>query len=125
MRSRYSAYCKGLVDYVVDTTHPENPLAGGTPAPEGGPASNASTLEEDVRATCNKITWDKLRILSTEDGAQPEEAFVTFQTWFKVKGQKGQRAQGFHTQSFVERSRFLREGGRWLYVDGDQDWKDP
>lgn len=29
--------------------------------------------------------------------------------------QLGQRAQGFHTQTFVERSRFQREGGRWLY----------
>ena len=44
------------------------------------------------------------------------------QTYFKVKGQLGQRKQGFHTQTFVERSRFLRKDGRWLYVDGDQNW---
>ena len=39
-----------------------------------------------------------------------------------MRGQLGQRKQGFHTQTFVERSRFLREDGRWLYVDGDQKW---
>lgn len=37
------------------------------------------------------------------------------QAWFKNVGQMGQRAQGWHTQTFVERSRFLRHDGRWLY----------
>ena len=46
------------------------------------------------------------------------------QTWLKVRGQQGQRAQGFHQQSFVERSRFLKSGdGRWLYQNGEQEWK--
>lgn len=45
------------------------------------------------------------------------------QAWFKNRNQMGQRAQGWHTQTFVERSRFLKQGNRWLYVDGDQDWK--
>lgn len=38
-----------------------------------------------------------------------------FPSRFKNKGQLGQRAQGWHTQSFVEQSRFLREDGKWLY----------
>lgn len=42
---------------------------------------------------------------------------------FKNRQQQGQRAQGWHTQTFVEKSRFLREDGKWLYVDGEQDWK--
>lgn len=46
MRARYSAYAKGLVDYVVKTTHPENSLQPGQPG---------STLADDVRATCDKI----------------------------------------------------------------------
>jgi len=121
MRSRYSAYSKGLVDYVCDTTHPDNPSQNGTTNPDG---TQSSTLREDVRATCEKITWDKLKILSCEDGSSPDEAFVTFQTYFKTKGQIGQRAQGWHTQSFVEKSRFLKgSDGTWLYVDGEQDWK--
>jgi SEC-C motif domain protein len=121
MRSRYSAYTKGLVDYIVETTHPENPLADGGASPAG---TTRETLQADVKATCEKIAWEKLKVLGGEDGASPDEAFVTFQTWFKVRGQMGQRAQGWVTQSFVERSRFLRdESGRWLYVDGEQDWK--
>lgn len=37
------------------------------------------------------------------------------QAWFKNVQQLGQRAQGFNKQTFVERSRFLRQGGKWLY----------
>ena len=114
MRSRYTAYAKGLVDYVVQTTHPDNSAA----------KEDIKTLRDDVRATCDKITWDKLVILGNESG-NDDEAFVTFKTYFKVVGQQGQRAQGFHTQSFIERSRFLRRpsDGAWLYVDGEQDWQ--
>lgn len=62
------------------------------------------------------LLLQKLKVLSSEPGADADEGFVTFQAWFKNVGQLGQRAQGFHTQTFVERSRFLRtEAGRWLY----------
>ena len=122
MRARYSAYAKGLVQFIVDSTHPENPLADGEAAPAG---TTKETLEADVRATCEKIAWEKLKVLATEPGSTDDEAYVTFQTWFKVKGQQGKRAQGWVTQSFVEKSRFLKDNstGRWLYLDGEQEWK--
>lgn len=44
MRARYSAYAKGIVDYVVDTFHPDHPQFGGTPNPNR--PSKASTLVE-------------------------------------------------------------------------------
>lgn len=114
MRSRYSAYAKGLVDYIVDTTHPDNPLAQ---------KDDGVSLRKDVIATCKKISWDKLVVLETEDVSEGE-AYVTFQTYFKVKGQQGQRSQGFHTQSFIEKSRFLKSSdGAWLYENGEQDWE--
>lgn len=47
------------------------------------------------------------------DGLVPLPACT--QAWFKNVHQMGQRAQGWHTQTFVERSRFLRHNGRWLY----------
>jgi SEC-C motif-containing protein len=118
MRSRYSAYAKKLVKYIVETTHPENPLAKSTTD-----NTSPSALEKDVKATCDKINWEKLKVLECRDGSSANEAYVTFQTYFKVGGQKGQRAQGWYTQSFVEDSRFLKEDGKWLYVDGTQEWK--
>jgi SEC-C motif-containing protein len=122
MRARYSAYVKGLVEFIVDTTHPENPLADGGAAPAG---TTRETLKADVRATCQKISWERLKVLSSEQGPSDDEACVTFQTWFKVKDQQGKRAQGWKTQSFVEKSKFRRDTtGRWLYLDGEQtDWK--
>lgn len=112
MRSRYSAYSKGLVEYVVNTTHPDNPLLQ---------KDDGVSLKKDVVATCKKISWDKLVVLETEDVSE-DEAFVTFQTYFKVRGQQGQRSQGFHVQTFIEKSRFLRVDGQWLYENGEQDW---
>ncbi|EFN59379.1 hypothetical protein CHLNCDRAFT_137852 [Chlorella variabilis] len=94
MRSRYSGYVKGLWQYI-----------------------------DDVLATIDKLGFERLKVLSVEPGKDEDEGFVTFQAWFKNRGQLGQRAQGWHTQTFVERSRFLREDGKWLYVDGEQDWK--
>jgi uncharacterized protein YchJ len=81
------------------------------------------SLRKDVIATCKKISWDKLVVVETENVSE-NEAYVTFQTYFKVKGQQGQRSQGFHTQSFVEKSRFLKSSdGVWLYENGEQDWE--
>ncbi|KAI3433644.1 hypothetical protein D9Q98_003453 [Chlorella vulgaris] len=134
MRSRYSAYVKGRWQYVCDTTHPLNPLLTDEAAQAGKP-----TLKDDVLATIDKLAFEKLKVLSTEAGEDESEGYVTFQegageawaplampgcrAWFKTRDQLGQRAQGFHTQTFVERSRFLKEAGKWLYVDGEQDWE--
>ena len=121
MRSRFSGYAKGNIAYIIATTHPENPLAKGL-LPDGSPSE--TTLFEDVRATMDKIAWEKLKVLSCEEGSSEDEAYVTFQAWFKVRKQKGQRQAGnWNTQTFVERARFLKQGARWLYVDGDQEWK--
>ncbi|PSC68836.1 zinc chelation isoform B [Micractinium conductrix] len=118
MRSRYSAYVKANWRYVEDTTHPLNPLLTDANAQAGNP-----TIRDDIIATCDKLGFEKLKVLSVEPGADENEGFVTFQAWFKNVQQLGQRAQGFNKQTFVERSRFLRQGGKWLYVDGEQDWK--
>ena len=47
-----------------------------------------------------------MKVLEIEDGASSDEAFVRFQTFFKVRKQIGARQKGWHTQTFVERSRW-------------------
>ena len=103
---------------------PRRGCRGAAPAPAGLAAGPSGRRGKPRPAPLlRRINFETLKILSTEEGGSPEEGWVTFQTWLKVRGQQGQRAQGFHQQSFVERSRFLRDvGGRWLYVDGEQDW---
>lgn len=54
--------------------------------------------------------WLGLKIVDT-CGTGPDAAEVEFIARFRIGGGSAARLH--------ERSRFVREGGRWLYVDGD------
>ncbi|MFO1494799.1 MAG: YchJ family metal-binding protein [Lysobacterales bacterium] len=90
MRSRYSAYVLGLVDYLLATWHPDT-----------RPAS--LSLDPQLR-------WLGLSVRAHQP-IDAEHAEVSFIARCRVGGGSAQR----HS----ERSRFLRVDGRWLYVDGD------
>ncbi|MBK8961062.1 MAG: hypothetical protein IPM80_22220 [Proteobacteria bacterium] len=90
MRSRYSAYALGKFDYLRATWH-------------------ASTLPDDLgEANGEAVKWLGLSV--KRHVADGDEASVEFVARFRVKG----RGQRLH-----EISRFVREGGRWFYVDGE------
>jgi SEC-C motif-containing protein len=90
MRSRYSAYALGLHDYLLATWHPNHRPAALDADPPG-------------------LRWIGLEVRRhTPDG--PDAASVEFVARSKLGG----RAQRLH-----EVSRFVREGGRWFYVDGE------
>ena len=90
MRSRYSAYVLGLGDYLRDTWHPRTRPA------------EAPVLDPAVR-------WLGLEV-RRHDVLDADHALVEFVARSKVGG----RATRLH-----ETSRFVREGGRWTYLDGD------
>ena len=90
MRSRYSAYVRGLDHYLLDTWHPSTRPA------------RALSFEPQV-------TWLGLDIKRTAL-TDPDHAEVEF----VARNKSGGRAQRLR-----ENSRFVREGGRWFYVDGD------
>jgi SEC-C motif-containing protein len=90
MRSRYSAFVLARADYLLATWHSST-----RPASLDFEAE-AKWLGLEVRA--HKVT--------AADAAE-----VEFVARYRVAGQ----AVRLH-----ERSRFVREDGRWLYVDGDQ-----
>jgi len=92
MRSRYSAFVGGLMDYLRDTWHPSTRPAVIEPLPEG-----LRWLGLDVRRHVQQ---------------DADHAIVEFVARSKLGG----RADRLH-----ETSRFLRDGGRWFYVDGDLD----
>lgn len=87
MRSRYSAYALGSMDYVRDTWHPR---------------TRPHDLQHDT-----ETKWLGLEI--RRHAAAGNEAVVEFAARYKLNG----RAQRMH-----ETSRFVREQGRWFYVDG-------
>jgi SEC-C motif-containing protein len=91
MRSRYSAYALGLADYLLATWHPST-----------RPAS--LDLREDP-----PLRWLGLDV--KRHAADGDTAVVEFVARHR---QGGGRAGRLH-----ETSRFVREAGRWYYVDGD------
>lgn len=90
MRSRYSAYVRDLIGYLLATWHPSTRPAALEPNPAGlrwlGLEVKAHALQDDTHATVEFVARSKL----------------------------GGRAHRLH-----ETSRFVREEGRWFYVDGD------
>jgi SEC-C motif-containing protein len=90
MRSRYRAFAVGDPAYLLATWH-ESTRPG------------ALTLDDDVR-------WTGLDVLSTTGGSMfATEGTVEFRAHHVRDGRAGAQH---------ENSRFVREGGRWFYVDG-------
>lgn len=91
MRSRYSANVLGSAAYLLASWHPS------TRPPR-------IDLDDDVR-------WRRLQIVDTAAGGEGDvEGLVEFRASYRSAAGAG---------LVHERSRFLREGGRWLYVDGE------
>jgi SEC-C motif domain protein len=90
MRSRYSAYVQGREDYLLATWHRT------TRPPQLGLADEAPTK------------WLGLEIRSREQ-QDADHATVEFVARYKING-RAHRLQ--------EVSRFVREGGKWYYLDG-------
>ncbi|MEB0039772.1 MULTISPECIES: YchJ family protein [unclassified Pseudomonas] len=94
MRSRYSAYVLGLIDYLVSTTLP---------------AQQASLDRQSISDWSARSTWLGLGVEHVEVfGGKPEHAFVTFVArWHDGAGEHSHR----------ERSAFVQNQGRWYFID--------
>ncbi len=95
MRSRYTAYARGAIDYLIDT-------------------HDASTRGEVDRAGitswARQTEWLGLEILETvRGGAADDEGFVEFVAHGRTSDQPFDHR---------ERSQFRRRDGRWFYVAG-------
>ena len=91
MRSRYSAYALRREDYLLATWHA---------------STRPVSLDLAVEVPPKWLGLDIRRHEQQDD----DHAIVEFVARYKVNG----RAQRLH-----ETSRFVREDGRWYYVDGD------
>ena len=90
MRSRYSAYVLGLTDYLLATWHP-------------------STRPASLQRNDPGMKWLGLDV-RRHQALDAGHAMVEFVARSKLGG-RAHRLQ--------ETSRFVREDGRWYYVDGD------
>ncbi len=96
MRSRYSAYVTVEIDYLLRTVHPSTRKF-----------HNAESIEQWAKSS----SWQKLEIISTIDGGlKDKKGMVEFKAYYLDE----QRQLQIHH----ERSNFLKELGKWFFVDG-------
>lgn len=95
MRSRYTAFVKGLVDYLINTRHP---------------SERHQDTKSTIQATIDQCHWQCLTVLKTEQGGENDtEGFVTFTAKYQESGTTG---------NLSERSYFKRDDAQWFYVSG-------
>ena len=95
MRSRYTAFVRGAIDYLIETHDP----------------ATRKTVDAKGLAQWSRDTvWLGLEIVATERGGEDDEAGVVE---FIARG--ATRGKPFAQR---ERSRFRKLDGRWYYTDG-------
>ena len=94
MRSRYTAYTLQNEAYLLQTWHPSN-------------------RPPQLNLASEPVKWLGLKIIAAQAG-QVEDATgtVEFVARYKVNGK---------AQRLAEKSRFVKEQGRWFYLDGEID----
>ncbi|MEP4077024.1 YchJ family protein [Haloferula sp.] len=97
MRSRYSAYFFRLVDYLVETTHPDTRKPG---------------LRKELTKMVPQVNWANLEVVATAKGEKEDKTGkVEFVANFFVNGEP---------EELHEVSRFKRYKGDWKYLDGKE-----
>lgn len=95
MRSRYTAYVRGEIDYLISTHD----------------ASTRDNIDRAATEAWSRDTeWQGLEILATEAGGESDDKGVVE---FVVRGST--KGRPFAQR---ERSRFVKRDGAWFYVDG-------
>ncbi|MCS3408490.1 YchJ family protein [Serratia sp. AKBS12] len=96
MRSRFSAYVKQHVDYLIASWHPD---------------CHADEWRNAIVDSFQDTQWLDLTVIEEKAGNAPDEGFVEFIARF-VDSASGD------VKAMHERSRFLRLDQRWYYIDG-------
>lgn len=105
MRSRYTAFTQGNIDYLVQTHHPNNRSANAH-----------KSLERSVRQT----RWANLIIVKTQKGQKKDKTgTVEFVAAFQSAQPIGAQLATNKIEQLHERSSFVREKGEWFYTDGE------
>jgi len=96
MRSRFSAYALGHAEYLAATTA----------------AAEREKLDvEELRRYCRAVRCISLKVLGTKAGGPGDDTGeVVFHAKLLIDGKR---------MLHWERSRFVREDGRWTYLDGE------
>ncbi|NJK54547.1 MAG: YchJ family protein [Pleurocapsa sp. SU_5_0] len=95
MRSRYTAFTRGYVDYLIATLHPDYRQ----------PNDHA-----ELTTSISHTQWLGLQIIDAQKGKKNDNTgIVEFEAVYQIN----------EPQQLHERSRFIKTEGQWFYVDGD------
>ena len=95
MRSRYSAYALGHVDWIVESQ-----------SPDGRQFVDRKATEEWSR----RAVWHRMEVVEVKDGtADDTEGFVDFKAYYTIGGED---------ITHHEIASFRKEDGVWYFVDG-------
>jgi SEC-C motif-containing protein len=96
MRSRYSAFVKQEIDYIIDTAHSD---------------SRKDLVRDEIAKWARESTWNGFEVIDTEGGGpDDEQGLVEFIAFYDD-------AEGDEVEHH-EKSIFAREDGQWRFVDG-------
>jgi len=95
MRSRYSAFAKGQVDYILNTHTPE---------------SREEISHDETKKWSDESEWLGLEILSTEDGHLDDDVGTVE---FLAKYRQGDKEYNHH-----ELAEFEKIDNEWFFTDG-------
>ncbi len=97
MRSRYSAFATGEIDYIMNTHDPD---------------TRSQVDRKSTETWAKQSEWKGLEILETEGGGEDDtEGRVDFVAHYELRGSKVD-----HRESAT----FRKRGDRWFFVDGNQ-----
>lgn len=94
MRSRYTAFFRNNVDYLIATHHP---------------SERRPDVRKTLTASGQETEWLSLRVQESTQSVRGDRGTVTFVAFYRHQGTIGQ---------LRERSNFVREGERWYYFGG-------
>jgi SEC-C motif-containing protein len=96
MRYRYCAYALDLVNYIIHTTHKNNPSY----------KQDYPAWKKELKNFYKNTKFENLEILHFEE--KERLAFVSFIATLK---------EGSHDLTFTEKSTFKKEENMWLYLE--------
>ncbi len=95
MRSRYTAFGKGNIDYLIATVHPNK---------------RTQSERSELTKSINNTQWLSLTIINTNKGKKNDSVgYVEFEVVYQVN-----KPEQLH-----ERSKFIKTDGKWFYLEGD------
>lgn len=94
LRSRYSAFVVGDVDYIVDTHHSK---------------TKKDVKRDEIAQWSKESTWKGMKVLEKEAGeASDDKGVLIFHAQYEQNGKH---------QDHMERSFFEKENGEWRFLD--------